>query len=118
MTARPDIVNVLIHSDPRTVLPRAGRPYQPLRRDGSPLSPEEIDLVMAAGIDELEAADRHFRAEVDRATEQHELGRRVQELVAPYFGQLPPGATLEDVRGLMPEDERRELDRLAGALTF
>jgi hypothetical protein len=115
MTVRADIVAILVGSDPRTIIPSRGEPYAPRHRDGRPLTAAEIELVMQASIEELEAAGRYLTAVADHAVWQHETVGRACALIKPYFARLPADATVDDARALMPRPTRDEFDRLAEA---
>lgn len=119
-SVRPEIIVLLDGVYPHERDPRTWT------RDDQPLTRDELELAMTISEDELRAAFEHLN-EVDRgriATRQLDIARlededevwaRIEELTTPYFEQMPPGTTLEQIYPMLTPAESMELAVLLDA---
>ncbi|MBT2425220.1 hypothetical protein J7F02_05850 [Streptomyces sp. ISL-112] len=82
------------------------------------LTEAEKNLIADATRAEYRAAADQVAGLIERDAERITAIRRIRELAAPYFAQLPSGSTFDDVMPLMPPADRLELDALATALAI
>lgn len=90
-----------------------GPPSNWTHRDGRPATQDDINTVMNATFAELRTALDHTRRAHDYAQEQEQAAKRVLELTRPYFTHAGPDAAIADIRPLMTDQERAELDQLS-----
>jgi hypothetical protein len=107
---RPEVVALFADLDLK------GTPDQWTHMDGSPVTRDELDLALSATRDELVAVRDYSVRLTDYYRERDAAFTRVQELAAPYFADLPEGASLARVLPLMPAAERAELVELMDLL--
>lgn len=81
-------------------------------RNGRPVTPDELRLALSATRAELQAVQDLSQLALDHSTEHAEAHKRILEIAAPYFAQLPEGSIMRDVLPLLTPDDRAEFDRL------
>jgi hypothetical protein len=115
MTVRGDVVDILTVTDLGTVLNAADRSGWK-RQDGTPLTVAEQELVAGANREELIAGREFAVIAMNHAKEEVADLDRVKELCWPYFSRLPKGASFAEVKPLMTDAERLELESILDRL--
>lgn len=105
MTARPEVVELL--TDLR--MDADVSPHKWTHEDGRPITREELNLAMSATFEEMRAVYDYSVKVADHYEDRAADLTRVQELLGPYFAQLPEGAVTGDALTLMPQAERDEV---------
>lgn len=123
---RPEIVSLLVDLDLKSSNPREWR-----HKDGRGLSKDEVALLLTGTPDEVQAAIDYKQRVHDYQMEllaaeresveahfarQQAAWERTKEIAGPYFAQLGPGATLEDIAPLLSDVERDEFLHLMGVV--
>lgn len=107
MTVRPEIVSLLLDWDAKHAK----------RKDGTPFTEAERELLGQASFEEVEAAKRYWQTAADYHQSMMDDYARLGELLSPAFDKLPESALAGDAIAAMPEPQRTEtlaiLDRLA-----
>jgi hypothetical protein len=103
---RPDVVALFVDINP------VGPTSQWTHHDGTPVTADELELILSANFDELEAARDYSARAADHHREQVAAVERIGEIAAPYFAQLPKGARMGAVLELASDADRAEITRL------
>lgn len=83
--------------------------------DGESLSAEQLDALMSATIDDLEAVEAEHRTDLALQTQALEWGDELRDLVEPYMADHPQRTLAEAVEAMPPPEAARvrELAALA-----
>ncbi|WP_042389670.1 hypothetical protein [Streptacidiphilus melanogenes] len=77
--------------------------------DGTPVTPEERELVLTMNWREIEAARDYMQRVLEYDREQGAVLDRIVELIEPYEAQLPEDARMDAVMQVMTDADRAEL---------
>ncbi|MFB7635640.1 hypothetical protein ACFC0M_32460 [Streptomyces sp. NPDC056149] len=113
LPVRPDIVVLLTDVGPSRL-----DPDHLHRRDGSPFTAAEHDLILTCTPAEITAAKAQKRLENDWAREHQAMQKALVDLFTKYVDQLPDGTLCSagEVYGLMTDEDYTECARLVEAL--